>query len=69
MELARYCKMSGTALDCIIHFYMDCYMNNEKEINNYIKLMNKLNLDKISIDLMKTNYIEKYNKSYYFYNK
>ena len=71
MELARYCKMSGTALDCIIHFYMNCYINNEKEINNYVSYMNDLQLDEISIELMNINYLEKYHKSYNynFYNK
>ena len=71
MELARYCKISGTVLDYIIYFYMDCYKTNQKEINNYVNYMNDLQLDKISIELMKTNYIEKYNKSYNydFYNK
>lgn len=71
MELARYCKISGTVLDYIIYFYMDCYIINQKEINNYVSYMNDLQLDKTSIELMKTNYIEKYNKSYNydFYNK
>ena len=64
MELARYCKISGTVLDYIIYFYMDCYKTNQKEINNYMRYMINLQLDKTSIELMKTNYIEKYNKSY-----
>ena len=60
MELARYGKMSGTVLDCIIHFYIECYINNQKEINNYVRLMNEFRLDKHSIELMKVNFFEKY---------
>ena len=64
MELARYGKISGTAIDCIIHFYMDCYIINQKEINNYLKIMNELNLDQISIKLMQISYLEKYHNYY-----
>ena len=60
MELARNCKISGTVLDYIINFYFDCYINNQKEINKYVKLMNEFRLDKSSIELMKVDFFEKY---------